>query len=109
MWLWRGETGLWEPDPAAPYNFRGNLLGIAFDPNNPARGYAVGESGVLLGYGKTWTPGSVSVGIAVPTLDSARCTWANASFSSIAFAGSEAIVAYRVLPDITTRTATKGA
>ena len=58
MWLWRAETGLWERDPATPMNFRGNLLGIAFDPANPARGYAVGERGperVLLRYGKTWT------------------------------------------------------
>ena len=23
MWLWRGETGLWEKDPAEPLNFRG--------------------------------------------------------------------------------------
>jgi hypothetical protein len=88
MWLWRGETGLWEPDPAIPYNFRGNLMGIAFDPNNPARGYAVGESGVLLSYGKSWTqerelPAEV----------------AGATFTSIAFAGSEAIVAYRKLLD----------
>jgi hypothetical protein len=83
MWLWRGETGLWEPDPATPYNFRGNLLGVAFDPNNPARGYAVGESGVLLSYGKTWTPE------ALPPAAS------GADLTSIAFAGSEAIVAYR--------------
>jgi hypothetical protein len=90
MWLWRGETGLWEPDPAAPYNFRGNLLGVAFDPNNPARGYAVGESGVLLSYGKTWTQESLPAEVA------------NASFTSIAFAGSEAIVAYRILPNADT-------
>jgi hypothetical protein len=86
MWLWRGETGLWEPDPATPYNFRGNLLGIAFDPNNPTRGYAVGENGVLLSYGKSWTQ-ETSLPAAV----------AGASFTSIAFAGSEAIVAYRKL------------
>ncbi len=60
MWLWRGETGLWERDPATPANFRGNLLGVAFDPGDPARGYAVGSgavgsNGVLLRYGKTWT------------------------------------------------------
>ncbi len=36
-------------------NFRGNLLGVAFQPGNPTRGYAVGEQGVLLSYGKTWT------------------------------------------------------
>ncbi|HEX5851652.1 MAG TPA: hypothetical protein VFY36_01040 [Solirubrobacteraceae bacterium] len=86
MWLWRGETGLWEPDPATPYNFRGNLLGIAFDPNNPARGYAVGENGVLLSHGKSWTQES-----------SLPPEVAGASFTSIAFAGSEAIVAYRKL------------
>ncbi|HEY4428636.1 MAG TPA: hypothetical protein VGN08_10565 [Solirubrobacteraceae bacterium] len=83
MWLWRGETGLWEPDPATPYNFRGNLLGIAFDPTNPARGYAVGSSGVLLSYGKTWTQEALPPAAA------------GADLTSIAFAGSEAIVAYR--------------
>jgi hypothetical protein len=88
MWLWRGETGLWEPDPAAPVNFRGNLLGIAFQPDEPARGYAVGESGVLLRYGKSWTQEPPE---ALPA------QVAGASFTSIAFAGSEAIVAYRRL------------
>ncbi|HEY2181678.1 MAG TPA: hypothetical protein VGH09_08415, partial [Solirubrobacteraceae bacterium] len=83
MWLWRGETGLWEPDPAIPQNFRGNLLGVAFDPNNPSRGYAVGQQGVLLRFGKSWTQEPLP-----PEL-------AGASFTSIAFAGSEAIVAYR--------------
>ena len=92
MWLWRGETGLWERDPATPLNFRGNLLGIAFDPEDPALGYAVGTSevglgGVLLRYGKTWTqetnlPPQVQ----------------GAAFTSIAFAGSEAIVAWRRQP-----------
>ncbi len=89
MWLWRGETGLWEQDPAAPFNFRGNLLGVAFDPNNPDRGYAVGQGGVLLGYGKSWTQEALPPQVAT------------ASFTSIAFAGSEAIVAYRELPDPT--------
>lgn len=86
MWLWRGETGLWEQDPATPLNFRGNLLGVAFDPSNPARGYAVGEGGVLLRYGKSWTQET-----ALPSAAS------GASFTSIAFAGSTAIVAYRKL------------
>ncbi|MGC2375170.1 MAG: hypothetical protein WA484_14975, partial [Solirubrobacteraceae bacterium] len=88
MWLWRGETGLWERDPATPFNFRGNLMGVAFDPSDPARGYAVGESGVLLAYGKTWTQEQ-----ALPA------EVAGASFTSIAFAGSEAIVAFRKLVD----------
>jgi hypothetical protein len=89
MWLWRSETGLWEQDPATPFNFRGNLLGIAFDPNEPNRGYAVGQGGVLLGYGKSWTQEPLPPQVA------------NASFTSIAFAGSEAIVAYRELPNTT--------
>jgi hypothetical protein len=88
MWLWRGETGLWERDPATPINFRANLYGIAFDPEDPALGYAVGaqavgRGGVLLRYGKTWTeetnlPAEVQ----------------NAEFTGIAFAGSEAMVAF---------------
>ena len=70
-----------------PFNFRGNLLGVAFDPNKPARGYAVGQGGVLLRYGKTWTQEELPPQVS------------GASFTSIAFAGSEAIVAYRQLPD----------
>jgi hypothetical protein len=104
MWLWRGETGLWEGDPAAPLNFQGNLLGIAFDPANPARGYAVGQSGVLLRYGKSWQqeqmpaePPCTPPPGASPE-ETERCAnWQNANFTSIAFAGSEALVAYRVL------------
>ncbi len=88
MWLWRGETGLWEKDPAMPLNFRGNLLGIAFDPADSSRGYAVGQQGVLLSYGKSWTQEPEE---AIPA--AAR----GASFTSIAFAGSEAIVAWRKL------------
>jgi hypothetical protein len=120
MWLWRAETGLWEKDPATPIDFRGNLLGIAFDPSNPARGYAVGspslankensedeekEGGALLSYGKTWTQEAFPAEPpCAPKEDGngeevKRCaSWANASFTSVAFAGSEAIVAYRVLP-----------
>ncbi len=93
MWLWRSETGLWERDPATPINFRGNLYGIAFDPSNPARGYAVGrnavgQGGVLLRYGKTWTEET-----ALPAQVQ------GASFNSITFAGSEAIVAFSKQPD----------
>jgi hypothetical protein len=98
MWLWRAETGLWEKDPAAPPNFRANLLGVAFDPNNPSRGYAVGTrevgvGGVLLRYGKTWTEET-----ALPPQAQ------GAVFTSIAFAGSEAIVAYRKQPDPSSQT-----
>jgi hypothetical protein len=87
MWLWRGETELWERDPATPIDFRGNLLGVAFDPANPSRGYAVGTTevgsgGVLLRYGKTWTEEAVP-----PEAQ-------GASLLGIAFAGSEALVPY---------------
>jgi hypothetical protein len=112
MWLWRAETGLWEKDPATPIDFRGNLLGIAFDPSEPARGYAVGspslagEAGALLHYGKTWTQEAFPTEPPCAPKEAGnseevkRCeSWAYASFTSVAFAGSEAIVAYRVLPD----------
>jgi hypothetical protein len=83
MWLWRAETGLWEKDPAAPpAGFQGNLDGIAFDPNNPAIGYAVGQSGALLRYDKTWTQE-----------EELPQGFKEANFTSVAFAGSEAMVA----------------
>jgi hypothetical protein len=94
MWLWRAETNLWEKDPATPINFRGDLLGIAFDAEEPSRGYAVGQGGVLLRYGKTWTQEPTCVGsVPQPCLPAEL---ADASFTSVAFAGSEALVAYRV-------------
>lgn len=84
MWLWRGETGLWEQDPATPLNFDGDLLGIAFDPSEPSRGYAVGQAGVLLAYGKSWAQEALPAEVT------------NASFTSVAFAGSEALAPFRV-------------
>ncbi len=94
MWLWRGETGLWERDPATPLNLRADLLGIAFDPEDASRGYVVGQSGVLLRFGKTWTQErTCEPGVPEPCLPAEV---AQASFTSVAFAGSEAIVAYRV-------------
>jgi hypothetical protein len=81
MWLWRSETGLWEKDEAAPIAFDGNLMGVAFDPSDPQRGYAVGRDGVLLAYGKTWAQESLPAG------------FEHADLTSIAFAGREALVA----------------
>ena len=102
MWLWRGETDLWEKDPATPLNFRGDLLGIAFDPEDTSRGYAVGQGGVLLRYGKTWVQEpTCGEGVPEPCLPAEV---ADASFTSIAFAGQEAIVAYRVPHFTFTRT-----
>ncbi len=83
MWIWRAETGLWEKDPAAPLDgFQGNLDGIAFDPSDPGVGYAVGQNGVLLSYGKSWTQE-----------EELPSGFSEANFTSVAFAGSEAMVA----------------
>ena len=71
--------------PAKPFNFHGNLTAIAFAPGNPDLGYAVGKQGVLLAYDKTWTQQTVPAAVS------------QAHFTSVAFAGSEAIVAYRML------------
>jgi photosystem II stability/assembly factor-like uncharacterized protein len=84
MWLWRASTGLWEPDPGAPPNLiRGNFTGIAFDPNEPERGYAVGKQGLLLGYGKRWTQEAIPAGLS-PEIN----------ITSIAFAGDEALATW---------------
>jgi hypothetical protein len=85
MWMWVGQTGLWEPDPAKPLNFEGNLTAIAFDPSNPNVGYAVGKQGVLLSFGKTWAQETLPAAVG------------SADFTSVAFAGNEAIVGYREL------------
>jgi hypothetical protein len=81
MWIWRAETGLWEKDPAVPLDgFQGNLDGIAFEASNPEIGYAVGQNGVLLSYGKSWTQEELPSG------------FEEANFTSVSFAGSEAMV-----------------
>ena len=85
MWVWQKETQLWKPDPAMPPTLlRANLTGVAFDPTRPSRGYAIGKQGLLLGYGRSWTQEALPAGVP-----------AEANFTSIAFAGSEAIVTYK--------------
>jgi hypothetical protein len=81
MWMWNASDDLWVPDPGVPIGFEGNLMDIAFDPANPDRGYAVGKGGVLLSYGKSWEQ------------DALPAEAAGADLTSIAFAGSQAIVA----------------
>ncbi len=68
-------------DAAAPIAFDGNLMGVAFDPANGERGYAVGRGGVLLAYGKTWTQEALPAG------------FEQGDFTSVAFAGRQALVA----------------
>ncbi|HSR95016.1 MAG TPA: hypothetical protein VLK56_09135, partial [Solirubrobacterales bacterium] len=85
MWVWQKATGLWEPDPAEPPNLiRANFTGIAFDPDLPSRGYAIGKQGLLLGYGRTWAQERLPPGVP-----------AEADFTSIAFAGDEALATYK--------------
>jgi hypothetical protein len=85
MWLWRSDTGLWEPDPAAPLGLHANLMAVAFSPLDPAVGYAVGKQGALLAYDKTWTQQPLPPGLA------------QADFTSVAFAGGEALASYRMV------------
>ena len=88
MWRWDRATGLWEPDPGAPFDFQGDLTGVAFQPGNPDRGYAVGRGGVLLRYDKSWTPEALPAELQRGgPLDGPE------DLTDIAFAGSEAIVA----------------
>ncbi len=81
MWIWNADDGLWVADPGAPIGFEGNLMDIAFDPAAPERGYAVGRDGVLLSYGKSWEQDVLPPG------------FETADMTSIAFSGSQAIVA----------------
>ena len=81
MWLWRSDTGLWEKDPAAPIGFEAHLMDVAFDPANPDRGYAVGRTGALLRYGKSWMQEELPAG------------FGSADLTQVAFAGSQALVA----------------
>ena len=81
MWMWNAADDLWVADPGVPIGFEGNLMDVAFDPGNPDRGYAVGKGGVLLSYGKSWDQDALPPG------------FSGASLTSIAFAGSQAIVA----------------
>jgi hypothetical protein len=81
MWLWRSETGEWESDPAKPVGFYGNLMDVAFRPGDPQSGYAVGKGGVILHYDKSWVQ------------DDAPPGFSDAPLTSVAFAGSQALVA----------------
>jgi hypothetical protein len=81
MWQWNAADELWVQDPGVPIGFEGNLMDVAFDPADPARGYAVGKAGVLLSYGKSWDQEALPPG------------FEGANLTSIAFSGSQAIVA----------------
>jgi hypothetical protein len=88
MWRWRRVTGLWEQDPGAPFDFHGHLMGVAFQPGNPERGYAVGRTGVLLRYDKSWSQEPLP-----PEVTTSGPLGGPADLTSVAFAGSQALVA----------------
>ena len=81
MWLWRRQSGVWERDPGAPIGLEANLMDVAFAPGDSERGYAVGKSGTLLKYGKSWTQEPLPAG------------FGSTDLTQIAFAGHQAIVA----------------
>ncbi|HEX7290630.1 MAG TPA: hypothetical protein VF250_05810, partial [Conexibacter sp.] len=88
MWRWTRATRLWESDPGAPFDFVGQLMGIAFDPANPDRGYAVGRAGVLLRYGKSWEQEQLP-----PAVAGTGPLGGPPDLTSVAFAGRQALVA----------------
>jgi hypothetical protein len=95
MWLWRSDTELWEPDPAKPVGFAGNLNAIAFDPSNPTIGYAVGKQGVLLAYDKTWEQLASQEGKQLEA--ELKVEEKRLNFTSVAFAGEEVLATYRLV------------
>ena len=60
-------------------------MAVAFSTLNPNLGYAVGKQGALLAYDKTWTQQTLPASVA------------QANMTSVAFAGNDAIVGYRML------------
>src|SRR5262249_41433252 len=86
MWVWQKATGLWEPDPATPANLgRANFTGIAFNPSRPTVASAAGQQGLVLPYGRTWPQEALPEG--VPPA---------ANFTSIAYAGGEALATWKM-------------
>lgn len=84
MWQWRAEAGLWERDEGAPLDADAELFtGIAFQPGNPDRGYAITQGGRIYRYDKSWEAESI------PKLGSED------ELFGIAFSGAEALVAAR--------------
>ena len=81
MWQWNADNNRWEADPGAPIGLEAHLMDVAFEPGNPDRGYAVGRSGVVLGYGKSWEP------------EALPAETAGTDLTQIAFAGRQALVA----------------
>ena len=85
MFVWRTETGLWGSGPGQAAQLPREPQRGRLDPSNPDIGYAVGKQGVLLAWGKTWTQQALPASVA------------QAQLTSVAFAGHEALVAYRQL------------
>ena len=89
MWLWRGETGLWEPDPGDPAELPRKSARRRLRPRQS--GSRIRRRLRVACCCATARPGRRK--------PPCRHRCQGASFTSIAFAGSEAIVAYRKLPN----------
>ena len=82
MWQWNAADDLWVADPGVPIGFEGNLMDVAFDPGDPGprlRGRQErGPARLRQELGPGWR---------------CRPAYESANLTSIAFAGSQAIVA----------------
>jgi hypothetical protein len=100
MWVWRADTGLWEPDPAKPLGFSGDLNAIAFAPTAPTIGYAVGKQGTLLKYNKTWEQISEAEAEQIAhelNLEAGKSEERRLNFTSVAFAGGQVLLSFRMV------------
>jgi len=88
IWDWSPANPVWIPDPGT-HGGTANLNGIAFSTTDPARGFAVGDE-QLLSHGAGWnySPPPLELSTAHGAID----------YTSVAFAGDEALATYRV-PD----------
>jgi hypothetical protein len=87
MWRLQPSSGNWTPDPGTPAQLTADLTAIAFSPSDSNRGYVVGKDGTILSFSNgVWATDTPPAGLA------------NADFSSVTFAGDEAIAAYRLPP-----------
>jgi hypothetical protein len=87
MWRLQPSSGNWTPDPGTPAGLTADLTAIAFSPSDSSVGYAVGKDGTILSFSNgVWAMQTPPAGLA------------NADYSSVTFAGDEAIAAYRLPP-----------
>lgn len=85
VWEWSPEDPVWGREPGQRL-FEANFYGIAFSPVDPSVGYLVGVDNILSHTEKSWSPSNPPEAVRGPS---------GTDYTSIAFAGSEALVTYR--------------